>query len=434
MVRRERLPFRTADPAESGSVRAPGAAHSVPFARADLGLAEAEAAAEVVLGGWLTTSSRCHEFEHAFAERVGALNAVALNSCTGALHLALEGLGVERGDIVLTTPYTFAASAEVIRYFGAVPLFVDVDEFSLNIDCDLLTETVERLDRRDPGILPPAFRGQIVSRRAKAILPVHIGGVPCDLDRIYKLAATYGAAVVEDAAHAFPAAIGCRPIGSTTDPAVPSATCFSFYATKTITTGEGGMLVTDDNQLAARARQMSLHGINRDAWSRHRDGGSWRYDIVAPGYKYNLTDVAAAIGLVQLARSDLMTANRTDIARRYNDAFISLEALDPPSVPEGVTPSWHLYMLRLRSEALSIGRDQVIDELGERGVATSVHFIPLHLHPYYRDTLGYLPEDLPVATREWQREISLPIFSGMTDDDVDHVCRTVEDVVKRFAR
>lgn len=408
--------------------------HTVPFARADTGPAEAQAAADVVLSGWLTTGSKCRDFEEIFAERVGASNAVALSSCTAALHLALEAIGVERGDIIVTTPYTFAASAEVIRYFDAVPVFVDVEPSNLNIDCGALAETLARLERGDTEALPPAWRGRSNIGRPKAILPVHIGGVPCDLGTVYKLAKAHGTAVVEDAAHAFPASVDSRPIGTTTDSSVRSATCFSFYATKTITTGEGGMMVTDDVQLADRARQMSLHGLSRDAWSRYSEGGSWKYDIGAPGYKYNLSDIAAAIGIVQLDRADAMSARRAEIANYYDDSFRLLDALEPPTVPPGMTPSWHLYMLRIRSEYLTIDRDQFIIELNVRGVGTSVHFIPLHLHSYYRDALGYRPEHFPVATSEWQREISIPIFSLMSDDDVEHVCSAVTDVAGKYAR
>lgn len=408
--------------------------NTVPFARPDTGQAEATAAAEVILGGWLTTSSRCHEFEREFAARVGALHAVALNSCTSALHLALEAVGVRPGDLVVTTPYTFATSAEVIRYFDALPVFVDVESSTFNLDVDLLAEKLDRLEAGDQGALPPAWRGRTDARRPAAVLPVHIGGVPCDLDGIYKLAVAHDLPVVEDAAHAFPCAIGERMIGTRTDPSVPSAVCFSFYATKTITTGEGGMLVTDDANVAERARRMSLHGLSHQAWSRYLEGGSWQYDISDPGFKYNLTDIAAAIGLVQLARSDAMTASRSEIARRYDEEFRDVDALEIPTVPAGITPSWHLYMLRIRPEYLRVARDAFIVELKARGVGTSVHFTPLHLHSYYADFLGYRPADLPVSSAEWQREISLPIYSSMTGKDVEHVVHSVIDVVRGFAR
>lgn len=407
---------------------------SVPFAVPDMGRAEVEAVAEVIVSGWLTTSERCREFEQAFAEYVGAAHAVAVNSCTAALHLALEGLGLQRGAVVVTTPYAFAATAEVIRYFDAVPVFVDVDPTTCNIDVDLLEKTVARLADGDTGPLPPALRESARATRPRVVIPVHIAGVPCDLDRIYKVAATYDMAVVEDAAHAFPAAIGSRLVGASTDPSVSAAVCFSFYATKTITTGEGGMLVTDDAVRADRARRMSLHGLNRDAWSRHNSSGSWRYDIEAPGYKYNLTDIAAAMGLVQLGRAAQMAARRTEVARRYQEAFSEGPGLEVPTVPTGVNSAWHLFMLRLHPDRLHITRDRFIEELAAQGVGTSVHFIPLHVHSYYRNMLGYASNDLPVAMRQFEREISLPIYSRMSDEDVDHVCRAVVDVATRFGR
>lgn len=406
----------------------------VPFALPDTGLEEADAAREVLLDGWLTTGDRCHQFEEVFAERVGASHAVAVNSCTAALHLALEGIGVRPGDIVVTTPYTHAATAEAIRYLGALPVFVDVDPTTCNMECGAFEDLVDRLEAGDRSALPPHARDTYEPAVPRAVVPVHIGGVPCDMERIFKSAATYGMAVVEDAAHAFPSTIATRPVGSFPWCKTTAAACFSFYATKSITTGEGGMLVTHDGNLAARARRMSLHGLSRDAWSRHGHEASWKYDIVAPGYKYNLTDIAAAVGLVQLGRTDVMHARRAAIARRYRDVLGSHPALDVPTIPTGVMTSWHLYMLRLRLDHLRIGRDEFIDELSARGVGTSVHFIPLHLHSYYRRTLGYQPSDFPVAYEEYGREVSLPIYSAMSDEDVDHVAHAVRDVADRFAR
>lgn len=405
----------------------------VPFARPDTGEDEVAAVREVILGGWLTTSQRCREFEQAFAERVGARHAVALNSCTAALHLALEAVGVERGDLVVTTAYTFAATAEVIRYFDAVPVLVDVDPDTFNLDPVALEDVVGRLAAGDRSALPPAVRDRVEAKTPRAVIPVHIAGAACQLDRIYKLAAASGMAVVEDAAHAFPAAYRSRPIGSITDPNVASAVCFSFYATKTITTGEGGMLVTDSPEIAARARQMSLHGLTHDAWGRYGKNAAWRYDIDGPGFKYNMTDIAAAIGLVQLDRAEAMTDRRRAIASRYNEAFADVPGLETPLVPDDVCPSWHLYMLRVSPSPNGTCRDHFVDQLVRRGVGTSVHFIPLHLHSYYQRTLGYAPDDLPHATAEFEREISLPIYSAMTDDEVDHVCDAVLDVATRFA-
>ena len=402
----------------------------LPFALPDVGEDEIAAVADVLRSGWLTTGSRCRTFEAAFAAAVGAAHAVALNSCTAALHLALEALGIRQGDLVVTTPYTFAACAEVIRYFDAVPVFVDIEETTFSIDTDALETVVNKLASGDPGPLPPAARASAVPTAPKAILPVHIGGQACDLTTIYATAQRHGAAVVEDAAHAFPSSFDGRPIGSAVDPSVRSATCFSFYATKTITTGEGGMLVTDDEDIAERARMMSLHGLSRDAWNRYA-GGSWKYDIVAPGYKYNLTDVAAAMGLAQLKRADTMRDRRREIADWYDARFSGHPALQVPARVERSASAWHLYMLRLHLDALDIDRAAFINEMTELAVSTSVHFIPLHLHSYYQSTYGYVDDDFPVATREYLREVSLPIYSAMSDDDVERVCDAVLTIAHR---
>ena len=397
----------------------------LPFASPDLGEEEIAAVTDTLRSGWLTTGTRCHEFEAEFAARVGAEHAVAVNSCTAAMHLALDAHGLSRGDYVITTPYTFAASSEVVQYFGAIPIFVDVDPQTFNMDPEGLRACLEALAAGDRSALPPALRDADVAGPAKAILPVHVGGLACDLDPIYEAAAQHDAFVIEDAAHAFPTQYKARPIGDTTATSVPSSTCFSFYATKTLTTGEGGMLVTADEAIAEQARMLSLHGISKHAWNRYGESGSWHYDIVRLGYKYNLTDVAAALGLVQLRRADEMHERRAAIAQRYSEEFKGSDALEPPSVPEMTEPSWHLYMLRLELARLNIGRGAFIDELGRAGIGASVHFIPLHLHPFYQERYGYRPSDFPVATREYEREISLPIHSTMTEGDVDRVVETV---------
>jgi len=406
---------------------------AVPFARPDVGKETADAVRDSILSGWLTTGERCRQLEDAFAELVGARYGVALNSCTAALHLSLEALGVQRNDLVVTTPYTFAATAEVIRYLDAVPVFVDVDPVTLNVDCDQLEATVRGLAAGDRSLLPPSVRDTVEPRVPAAILPVHVGGVPCDLDRIYALAAAHDMAVVEDAAHALPARRSSRAVGGITDDGVASTVCFSFYATKTITTGEGGMLVTDDPRIADRSRRMSLHGMNRNTWTREGEENSWSYEIVEPGYKYNMTDLAATLGLGQLERVQEMRDRRAAIARRYSEAFSRSDALEDPTVPDDVESAWHLYMLRIRPERLGISRDRLVSYLQSRGIGTSVHFIPLHLHAYYRRTYSYQPSDFPVATREFEREISLPIYSGMSDSDVDKVVTAVEEVVSEYA-
>jgi len=419
----------------------------LPFALPDTGQTEIDAVADAIRSGWVTTGPRTRRFEAEFAAAVGARHAVAVNSCTAAMHLALEAIGLRAGDAVLTTPYTFAATAEVIRYFNATPIFVDVEPETLNIDPARLAEQIEILARKNR-------KSKIVN--LKSIIPVHIGGLPAEMDAITALAARHNLAVIEDAAHAFPAAYKGRNIGSTLcgqvvrrngQPAtrstanspftihhspfpIPHAACFSFYATKTITTGEGGMLVTDNDELAEHARIMALHGISKDAWKRYTAEGSWFYEIVAPGYKYNMTDIAAAMGLAQLAKAERMARRRREIAVRYTEAFARLPQLQPPADRADCRHAWHLYTLRLNLEQLTIDRAQFIAALKQRNIGASVHFIPLHLHPYYRDTYGYRPEDFPVASREYRRVVSLPIYSKMSDTDVQDVIEAVCDVVK----
>jgi perosamine synthetase len=382
----------------------------LPFALPDTDEAEIEAIAGAVRSGWVTTGPKTKQFEAEFAAAVGAKHAVALNSCTAALHLSLESIGLKAGDEVVTTPLTFAATAEVVRYFGARPVLADVDPATLNID--------------------PAKLEAAVTPKTRAVIPVHLAGLPADMDPVLEIAARKGLRVVEDAAHAFPAEYKGRRIGGIGD-----LTCFSFYATKTITTGEGGMICTDDAALADRCRIMSLHGISRDAWKRYTAEGSWYYEIAAPGFKYNMTDIAAAMGLVQLGKAERMRSRREAIARRYSEAFRSRPELQVPvEAPAGGRHAWHLYMLRLNLDRLTVDRSAFIDELKARGIGASVHFIPLHLHPYYRETYGYKPEDYPVAHAEYLREISLPIYSKMSDQDVSDVIGAVLDALDRHAR
>ncbi len=407
----------------------------LPFALPDVDAAELQQIKEALDSGWVTTGPKTRQFEAEFAAAVGAKHAVAVNSCTAAMHLALEAIGLRPGDEVITTTYTFAASAEVIRYFDAKPVLVDVDSRCLNID--------------------PTQIEAAITPRTKAIIPVHIAGLPAEMDAIAATAARHGLAIIEDAAHAFPTQYKGRMIGSaignrlslTGDPKYETqnqagkddlppatchlqhATCFSFYATKTLTTGEGGMICTDDDALAERCRIMALHGISKDAWKRYTAEGSWYYEIIAPGYKYNMTDIAAGMGLAQLAKAGRMALRRREIARRYSHAFTGLPQLQIPHDRSDCQHAWHLYMVRLHLEALGIDRARFVQELRLRQIGASVHFIPLHLHPYYRETYGYQPEDFPVAYSEYQREISLPIFSRMSDHDVQDVIDAVLDIV-----
>jgi dTDP-4-amino-4,6-dideoxygalactose transaminase len=310
---------------------------------------------------------------------------------------------------VITTPYTFAATAEVVRYFGAAPVLVDVDKQTLNIDADRISAAV--------------------TPRTKAIIPVHVAGLPADLDQITAIARRHELPVIEDAAHAFPSMSKGRMIGNLSD-----FTCFSFYATKPITTGEGGMICTENHEWAERCRIMSLHGISKDAWKRYTAEGSWYYEIIAPGFKYNMTDIAAALGIAQLRKAQRMWRRRREIADKYTAAFLTQPELQIPCDAPDCQHAWHLYMLRLNLDHLRIDRGQFVDELRARNIGASVHFIPLHIHPYYRKTYGYRPEDFPVAYCEYQREISLPVYSKMTDADVDDVIEAVSDVVTTYRK
>jgi dTDP-4-amino-4,6-dideoxygalactose transaminase len=324
------------------------------------------------------------------------------------LHTALATLGIGPGDEVITTPMTFAASVNVIEHVRARPVLVDVEPDTLNID--------------------PAAVAEAITPRTRAILPVHFAGHPADLDALFALADRHQLALVEDAAHALPAAYRGRPIGAGRNPVA-----FSFYATKNLTTAEGGML-TGDEDFIDRARVFSLHGMSRDAWKRYDRGGSWRYDILLPGFKYNMTDVQASLGLAQLKKLGGFDARRREIVAQYQDAFGGDDALECPVERPEVTHAWHLYVLRIRPEALRIDRDRFIEELARRNIGTSVHFIPIHTHPYYRDTYGYVAEDLPVAFRSFERLISLPLHPRLSDGDVGDVVEAVLDVANTFRR
>jgi dTDP-4-amino-4,6-dideoxygalactose transaminase len=378
----------------------------LPFALPDLGEAEYAQVKETLESGWLTSGPKVWQFEEEFARAVKAKHAIAVNSCTAAMHLALEAIRLEPGDEVITTPYTFAASAEVIRYFDALPVFVDVNPLTLNMRPDQLEAAI--------------------TSRTRAIVPVHIGGMPASMDMIMSIARRHHIAVIEDAAHAFPCEHKGQTVGSIGD-----FTCFSFYATKTLTTGEGGMITTEDDAWAERCRIMSLHGISKDAWKRYTAEGSWYYEILAPGYKYNMTDVAAGLGIAQLTRAEQMWERRREIAAYYTQAFEGYDELQVPYDQPNCKHAWHLYMLRLNLNRLRIDRADFIKELKQRNIGASVHFIPLHIHPYYREMYGYRPGDYPTAYAQYRREVSLPIYSRMTDQDVCDVTQTVLDIVEQ---
>jgi dTDP-4-amino-4,6-dideoxygalactose transaminase len=389
-------------------VPGPYRTHFLPFSPPAIGEEEIAEVVDTLRSQWITTGPKTKRFETEFAATIGASKALALNSCTAGLHTALATLGIGPGDEVITTPMTFAASVNVIEHVRARPVLVDVEPDTLNID--------------------PAAVAEAITPRTRAILPVHFAGHPADLDALFALADRHQLALVEDAAHALPAAYRGRPIGAGRNPVA-----FSFYATKNLTTAEGGML-TGDEDFIDRARVFSLHGMSRDAWKRYDRGGSWRYDILLPGFKYNMTDVQASLGLAQLKKLGGFDARRREIVAQYQDAFGGDDALECPVERPEVTHAWHLYVLRIRPEALRIDRDRFIEELARRNIGTSVHFIPIHTHPYYRDTYGYVAEDLPVAFRSFERLISLPLHPRLSDGDVGDVVEAVLDVANTFRR
>lgn len=380
----------------------------LPFSPPLIGEEEIAEVVDTLRSDWLTTGPKTKRFEEEFASYLGAPASLALNSCTAALHTALVTLGVGPGDEVITTPMTFAASVNVIEHVGARPILVDVEPDTLNID--------------------PSLIEKALTTRTKVILPVHYAGHPVELDTIFELARSRGVVVLEDAAHALPARYKGRPIGSTGNPVA-----FSFYATKNLTTAEGGML-TGSPEFIERARVLSLHGMSRDAWKRYDKSGSWYYEVLAPGFKYNMTDIQASLGLWQLRKLETFQKRRREVVQMYNEAFRGVEALELPVERPEVEHAWHLYVLRLRLEALRINRDQFIKELQLRNIGTSVHFIPVHLHPYYRNKYSFKPEDFPVAFSNYQRMLSLPLNPRLTDADVTDVIEAVLDVVEVYSR
>jgi perosamine synthetase len=401
---------------------------NVPFFRPEITEAEIAEVVAVLKSGWLTTGPRVREFEAEFARAVGARHAVAVNSATAALHLAVEALGLAPGEAVLVPSMTFAATAEVVRYMGAIPILVDCDPVTLNLD---LVDAELKLQH--------ARRGQLSNLPALnvvGIIPVHVGGLMIDLNRLRGFCGRHRLWMVEDAAHAFPAAWRSGPDQPWTACGENTAavTCFSFYANKTITTGEGGMAVTDDERLADRMRLMSLHGLSKDAWDRYDGKSAWDYQIVAPGFKYNLTDVAAALGLHQLARAEAMRARREELARSYAELLGDVDEIELPPFPVDRLHAWHLFPIRLRLDRLTIDRNAFIDALRAAGIGTSVHWRPLHLHPYYQEQFAWTPADCPVATREWSRLISLPLFPSMSADDQGAVWSAIRSICATAGR
>jgi perosamine synthetase len=381
----------------------------IPFARPDIGEEEIAAVVDTLRSGWLSMGPKTVAFERAFAATVGAPHGISVSSATAGLHLGLDALGIGPGDEVLVPTLTFTSTAATVLHVGATPRLVDSEPDTLNMCA------------RDAA--------RKWTPRTKLLVPVHYAGHPCDMDALGALAAAHATPMMEDAAHALPAAYRGQRIGN-----LSLLTVFSFYATKNLATGEGGMVTTADDRLADRIRQRRLHGMTRDAWKRYTETGNWRYDVAYPGFKYNMTDMNAALGLVQLRRLTAMQAERRRVVAGYQDRLADVDALQLPTSRPEIDHAWHLFVVRLRLERLRVGRDEVIQELSAAGVGTGVHFIPLHEHSYYRDHLGADAADVPVAAREWPRLLSLPIYPGLSDAAVARIADTLCDIVRRHRR
>ena len=379
-----------------------------------IGDEEIAAVVESLRSGWITTGPRVEQFEADFRRYTGAEASLALNSCTAALHVGLKALGIGPGDRVVSTPMTFVSTINVIEQVGAQPLLVDVEPDTLNID----PARVERAVAAD--------------RTIKAILPVHLHGHPCEMDPIVEIARRHGLSVIEDAAHSLPARYRGHLVGAPWE-GVTSLAAFSFYATKNLTTGEGGMLVGPP-EVIEKARVWALHGMSRDAFGRYGAGGSWFYEVTAPGFKYNMPDLQAAIGIEQLKRLDQMQQRRRAIVEQYDEAFAGIKEIERPVERPHVQSAWHIYALRLRLESLTIDRARFIEELRQLNIGASVHFIPVHLHAYHRKRYGYQPEDFPVALREYERMVSIPLSPKLEEADVADVVEAVKDVVTKHRR
>jgi dTDP-4-amino-4,6-dideoxygalactose transaminase len=376
----------------------------LPFSLPEVGQEEIDEVVDTLRSGWLTSGPKVRTFQESFARFTGSEHAVALSSCTAGLHLALLASGIGPGDEVITTPLTFPATISVILHAGATPVLADVSDADYNID--------------------PAHVQEKITPRTKAIMPVHYAGLPCPMDELLKIAAHHGLAVVEDAAHALGAQYRGRPIGAIGDAAV-----FSFYPIKPITTGQGGMLTTNNADLAERAQLLSLHGLSKGAWDRYGAKGSWAYEVLAPGFNYVMTDVQAAIGIHQLERAETFQSRRTHLARLYDRLLEDLPEVSLPPRRSDSIHCWHLYPIRLHVDRLTIDRSAFIEALRERGIGTSVHFIPAHYHPYFRERLQLQDGDFPVAERVFEGLCSLPLYTRMQDADVERVAGAVREII-----
>ncbi|MEZ5353288.1 MAG: DegT/DnrJ/EryC1/StrS family aminotransferase [Bryobacteraceae bacterium] len=385
----------------------------VPFHVPSIGEEEIQEVVATLRSGWLTTGERTARFEREYAEYVEAPHALAVNSCTAGLHLALAGLNVGPGDEVITTPFTFCATVNTILHVGATPVLADIGA---------------------DGNIDPRSIEERITPRTRAIMPVHLAGIPCDMNAIWRLARERGLYVIEDAAHATGSRYGGRPVGSCAGEFSSDAVAWSFYATKNITTGEGGMVTTGNADLAARMRVLCLHGISKDAWNRYAENGSWYYEVLEPGFKYNLSDLQSAIGIHQLRKADRFIEARRSRAAMYSHWFRGVEEIETPPEGRGKDNSWHIYALRLNLDRLTITRNQFMDELKRRGVGASVHFIPVPLHPFFADWAGKPENQCPRAMELWERSVSLPLYPGLRDEQAEAVAEAVLDIVKANSR
>ena len=387
----------------------PVRAEFLPVARPWIGEREKALVLEALESPWITTGPRAQELGARIAAMAGARRGLAVSSCTAGLHLALAGLGIGPGDEVVTTPYTFVASVNVITHVGARPVLADIEPATLCID----PRAIERA----------------LGPRTRAILTVDYGGQPCDYDAVLAIARARGLPVIADSAHALGASWRGRPVGS-----LATVTAFSFYAIKNLTSGEGGVVVADDEALMDRMTVLSLHGMDRDAWKRYAATGSWFYEVTAPGFKYNLSDILAAVGLGQLERFAEFQRRRAELAAGYASRLEGLAEVRRPAVREGAVHAWHLYPIALELERLSCDRARIIEELRAENIGTTVNFIPVHFHPYYRDALGLPPGSYPVAEDAFRRAITLPLYPRMTDGDLDDVCTALRKVIGHYRR
>jgi|SaaInlV_120m_DNA_4_1040238.scaffolds.fasta_scaffold00565_7 perosamine synthetase len=374
----------------------------IPFHKTHTTNEEIDAAIEAIKSGWLTMGPKVLEFENKFKEFIGSSDAVNMNSATAALHLGLKAVGLKENDEVILPTNTFVATAEVVTYFNAIPVLCDIEESTHNID-------VSKIEA-------------LITDKTKAIIPVHFSGQPCDMDEIYMIAKKYNLKIIEDAAHSVPSTYKGVNIGNLSKTDV---TCFSFYATKTLSTGEGGMATTNKEQYAKSMKINRLHGISKDAWDRYTTKASWHYDIVDNGCKYNSTDINASIGLVQLRKQNELREIRASIASKYNDAFKNNEKIILPFIKEDRSTSWHLYVIKINN------RNEIIEQLKEYDIGCSVHFIPIHKHTYYKNKYGYKDEEYPIANKVYDTSLSLPIYPDMSDEEIDYVIEKINFIMNK---